>query len=93
MTDTYSLWRQANPDASHLAAYQAGYEAARKWLPIETAPKDGTRVMLIAMGGLIGIGGWGFETRYSDYAWLMDSYSYWLTPTHWQPLPAPETKE
>lgn len=29
MTDNYSLWRAANPDASHYAAYQAGYEAAR----------------------------------------------------------------
>ncbi len=43
-------WREANPNGTHCEAYQAGYEAAREWLPIETAPKDGTDVLLSSIG-------------------------------------------
>jgi hypothetical protein len=66
------------------------------WLPIETAPKDGTRVLL-ANGEFVGIARW-----LSDYqcranapmgGWVDDLNNGgpedhdW--PTRWQPLPAP----
>lgn len=87
-------WREANPNGTHCEAYQAGYEAAREWLPIETAPKDGTRVLLRSK--------WGVEIAHYDNecVWLGPG-GHWVTfynrsdteeaehPTHWQPLPSP----
>ena len=69
------------------------------WQPIETAPKDGTLVILY--GGYFGVslGSW----REDDYLaergemWLDNSYdeystgfaSWPLEPSHWMPLPPP----
>lgn len=73
------------------------------WQPIETAPKDGTRVLLWIVHcnakyatspfeeGWIGacIGSWS-EHNGGGFTW----YGIYGTPTHWRPLPAPpkETK-
>lgn len=63
------------------------------WKPIETAPKDGTEVLLYwpleGLGDLhskIKIGSWhndawGWQDRFCR--------SYTDAPTHWQPLPGP----
>ena len=66
-------------------------EAAQEWQPIETAPKDGTSV-LISNGVSVG------EAHYEEYAegWFWAGghstdavdYKVW-TPTHWRPLPPP----
>lgn len=60
------------------------------WLPIESAPKDGTRVILDWDGKSIN----GF---YLDNTWARIPYAGWRVeamvvtpkgqPTHWQPLP------
>jgi len=71
------------------------------WQPIETAPKDGTSVLLYGI--------WSGEVHGHDneYSILQASFSfkYWLVeggeyycayvlnPTHWMPLPAPPKKE
>ena len=62
------------------------------WRPIETAPKDGTWVLLCKQMGQhyeIGNGRWGQET--CPLLGLMvgwSTYCLMTQPTHWQPLPA-----
>jgi hypothetical protein len=69
------------------------------WQPIESAPKDGSGVIVICMGAekpeagqgwFIG-GKWttidpGVEAEFGE-----DFYhaSTWVNPTHWMPLPEP----
>lgn len=75
----------------------AGHVIEQGWQPIETAPQDGTQVLLIA--------------RYpTNVAWSDQYHSWWHTravtedvhwarwphtfpPTHWRPLPAPPEKQ
>lgn len=76
-------------------------ECVDVWRPIETAPKDGTRILL-AGGGLqqINVGGWCERVG----AWdceaegMFEDGPSWGGgeedgPTHWMPLPAPPTGE
>lgn len=87
-------------------AYSRGLQdgiAAERWQPIETAPKDGTRVWLI--NGVMRepvIGQWGeYRSPYSDAVtkeWMIthdpcepympQGYGSLVIPTLWQPLPA-----
>lgn len=55
------------------------------WKPIETAPRDGTRVLLATESGYIGLAGWNS----TDEIWRSSMYGYVRDPKHWQPLPAP----
>lgn len=74
------------------------------WQPIETAPKDGTVVLLFGTwaGEIAGvddaktvdIGYWrGGSSDYDGDDWWRlstgDAYSCWMKPTHWMPLPEP----
>lgn len=76
------------------------------WHPIETAPKDGTRVLLLTLEGHISVGAWKTP---SNGPWVGvinngPAYRVWdlgdvieyrladLNPTHWQPLPAAPTE-
>lgn len=65
------------------------------WLPIETAPKDGTSVLLFMAGGdgedpnrTIAVGMWD-KFDYCTMGWLMEAGDGWLSPSHWMPLPTP----
>ncbi|NSY05995.1 DUF551 domain-containing protein [Agrobacterium tumefaciens] len=62
-------------DAQELAA----------WLPIATAPKDGSDVLLSSphWNGDVVVGSWSFE------GWRDRDDSDKLEPTHWMPLPLP----
>lgn len=64
------------------------------WQPIETAPKDGTRVLLCDADGYIACASWDsywqWIERGSDYATEVWGAGE-LKPTYWQPLPAPPT--
>lgn len=63
------------------------------WQPIETAPRDGTRVLL-AHDEWVGAGAWckegngngPFWTDYSVASWPYEEYAE-IAPSHWMPLP------
>lgn len=69
------------------------------WQPIDTAPKDGSAVILY---GLVGEPNFGYiaakrerkvehvvhQGHFSYGLWQTGTYWQWLDPTHWMPLPA-----
>jgi hypothetical protein len=67
-----------------------------EWQPIETAPRDGTSVLLF--DGEIHEGFWDevdfnefsgtpvMSWNYGNLSWIDDT-NFW--PTHWMPLPSP----
>ena len=82
-------------DAAEAQAHAALVEVARKWRPIESAPKDGTRVLLYTAGGdgededrTIAEGSWG-KDPWMVNTWCMEGGDFWPGATHWRPLPAP----
>ena len=52
-----------------------------EWQPIETAPKDGTRVLVVEDGE--------YHVAWWRQGWTRagDDYDIAMEPTHWQPLP------
>lgn len=60
------------------------------WQPIETAPKDGTRVLLWGNGFLVMIGAWLEHTgmAYLQPTWWSNGVPIVPPPTHWQHLPS-----
>lgn len=63
---------------------------ASDWQPIETAPKDGTRVLLSAPRHLHMIGSWLLVSGVYNHqpAWWSNNSPIYPQPTHWMPLPA-----
>lgn len=66
-----------------------------EWQPIETAPKNGTRILLIRIGydDAAICGSWDFYNE--DYAWQDDARHFdfiGYPPTHWMLLPKPSAK-
>lgn len=61
------------------------------WMPIESAPKDGTEI--IVLSGAKGVSlGWFFIASSRTQGWL-DQRGRQISPTHWMPfpkIPAPE---
>jgi hypothetical protein len=60
-----------------------------EWQPIETAPKDGTRILIF--GARECYGGDYISLAYWDHWWRgdYDEPVYVDEPTHWMPLPPP----
>lgn len=59
---------------------------AEEWPPIETAPKDGTPILLYRRGQYTGYyGGADSGWRFNDPL----KTGMWPLPTHWRPLPPP----
>lgn len=81
--------------SAHAAGRAEGAEA--KWLPIETAPKDGTPVIVARHNDTFGwVRGWSHWVDVRGIAgWI--SHGFFEVPdepglghpTHWQPLPLP----
>lgn len=71
-----------------------------EWQPIETAPKDGTPVLIAAHDNGMSsqprhvlVAHWSYSFS-DDGEWLRDEgeeFSQTWPPTHWQPLPDPPT--
>lgn len=66
------------------------------WMPIETAPKDGTIVDLFIDGGRLADckfldGAWHYWTEYGEYQYDPDyrRIDWKHEATHWMPLPEP----
>lgn len=67
-----------------------------EWLPIETAPQDGTTLLLFkpddnVTGSYIASGYWGewSAMTYSTQCWIASFGGPLRGPTHWMPLPKP----
>lgn len=58
--------------------------AVSEWLPIETAPKDGTAIIAGAYGHRPVMVSWREQWR---YPFTMRRLTY--PPTHWMPIPPP----
>lgn len=54
-----------------------------EWQPIETAPCDGSRLLLYAYWSVV-----GSYRHFSGPGWFDDDGNS-LIPTHWMPLPDP----
>jgi hypothetical protein len=80
-----------SPDLAGLIAEALAAER-EAWRPIETAPKDGTAVLLFRqLDGSDGywLVGWWQE---ADAGWFWGSHKLLreaMAPTHWMPLPTP----
>ena len=78
-------------------AMRLAAEAAMEWMPIDSAPKDGTKILLLRETGPV-VGLWK-EDKYSNKPkpyWDHDKVRLFgihnarnFPPTHWQPLPPP----
>lgn len=76
-----SILEQAELLIVNLSAKLAAIPA---WQPIETAPKDGTRVSLCSHSGNVASGYWEhYTTSWWDWPFSFEE------PTRWMPLPAP----
>jgi hypothetical protein len=66
--------------------------ASCEWQPIETAPKDGTKIICYspeAPGGKIRVTWYRNPSDHAGYlGWGEFNMVYW-PPTHWMPLPEP----
>lgn len=75
-------------------AIKAGARLAVGWQPIETAPKDGTPV-LVENKGLVTVARWNDGRGLFELVDGVDSCgdpSVYPDPTHWHPLPPPRVK-
>lgn len=66
-----------------------------EWQPIETAPKDGSRMLLpfTDANGRTSVIVGGYDNHWTGKCWVISEVRFqrpvdW-TPTHWMPLPEP----
>lgn len=67
------------------------------WQPIETAPKDGSKILLVDGYDFMVVGWWGQSSvGYHQKEWVYgecegeyNSRNIFDCPTHWMPLPNP----
>lgn len=86
-----------NPDGPEAAAEIERLRAASQWQPIETAPKDGTWVLLLwpmTRTNVMVSGKYYISARDFEEMWLSQpSVESTHEPTHWMPLPSPPTQD
>lgn len=69
-----------------------------EWLPIETAPKDGTRIIVVFPNGRVDFDRWEKKEEFSNGVlthsregfvgvWLSSVIGRAPDPTHWMPIP------
>jgi hypothetical protein len=62
------------------------------WRPIETAPKDQTRILVSKVGGDVRTASWASKAYgggWWDDDFPLETSSRSRNPTHWMPLPEP----
>ena len=59
------------------------------WQPIESAPRDGTEVLVYIRPKVFRLG-WYFAPSSRTQGWR-DENGKQIVPTHWMPLPPPPT--
>lgn len=81
-------------DESEAPAIAAWNRRASPWRPIETAPRDGTRVLLATKQGVQFVGKYtDAESRFPWHRDYTDTYFAKAQLSGWQPLPAaPEVR-
>lgn len=64
-------------------------EAMQAWQPIDTAPTDGTHVLLFCERATVKITGGYYSDHPHDHCWIAGGYMRKgkQKPTHWMPLP------
>jgi alkylation response protein AidB-like acyl-CoA dehydrogenase len=66
-----------------------------EWQPIETAPRDGTSILVAKAGKWVREASWwdAWYANTSDQGWMPanidEEYGSYIEPTHWMPLPEP----
>jgi hypothetical protein len=65
-----------------------------EWQPIETAPKDGTKIIAFHIWSrhiqMMTIAHWGRPGAYNAPCWISQGGTNHIDqPTHWMPLPEP----
>lgn len=91
----------------HITALTTERDALREanaWQPIETAPRDGTKILVFTHRENVEISKW-FESYFDEYE-PVEGTEYFRkvrrkytegwnsnTPTHWRPLPAPPAEK
>lgn len=81
----FTHWGDAMSSLKRFAAELASLREGQQWQPIETAPRDGSEVLLGWDSGHVTSGFW--ERQY----WLtcVGPYQGSQAPQYWQPLPSP----
>ena len=69
------------------AGSQAQSDRMVDWQPIETAPKDGTRILLWDTDEVVIAEGW--QIAVVNMLSGLKHYEAAFNPTHWMPLPEP----
>jgi hypothetical protein len=91
------VWQRGfNVAVREMQAELAALKAAQEWRGIESAPKDGTWVLVI--DSEYGDHGGAFVARYTEAfsgSWLINTshIPHIVYPTHWQPLPTPPQEQ
>lgn len=108
MREAFEAWLRTKPEArlwnttdAMFTAYCAALSAAKDggWLPIETAPKDGTEMLLLFGNAEYIFGKTHGRVRAACWTGSGASANWSLPyfkdnpPTAWQPLPAPPAQK
>ena len=105
VTEVQRQWEASRELAEWLESQAKPVQPSDPWLPIETAPKDGTEIIM-SNGKDVSAGSWfkGHDGTYDrdgapncdekDACWMDWSGGMLPEPTHWMPLPpAPQPKD
>ena len=76
----------ASSDALSLAA---ALPEQGVWQPADTAPKDGTQILIAVAGDEYEVAWAYWNERWRIWVLPMTNRAYQMEPTHWMPLPAP----
>ena len=87
-----------NGPCDALMAQAAQALEAQEWRDIDSAPKDGSNVLLWCPRPKTELppfqitGYWDTEINYDGHQWVSTTHDNIYQPTHWKPLTPPETE-